>query len=175
MIWGICCIILITKTFTSLCISCHVKHINAFDWIPIPLIMSDAIANFYTKASGQKCAGARQMGGAMSQAGKYGIPLWAKIDNKIGELVPSAGSTLDGSNKIGTKINKNVRSLGDKRALENQGEIPATKTMEYVAPKHKAKKKRVRYKLDIPSMMILMMRERYINVIVEMTIHINRG
>src|SRR5277367_5389291 len=122
------------------------KHINAFDWIPIPLIMSDAIANFYSKPSGQKCAGSRQMGGAMSQVGKYGIPLWAKIDNKIGELIPSVRSTLDGSDKIGTKINKNVRSLGDKRALENQGEIPTTKTKEYVAPKHKAKKKkRVRY------------------------------
>src|SRR5277367_6087201 len=144
MIWGICCIILITKTFTLLCISCHVKHINAFDWIPIPLIMSDTIANFYSKPSGQKCTRSRQMGGAMSQVGKYGIPLWAaKIDNKIGELVPSARSTLDGSNKFGTKINKNVRSLGDKRALETQREIPATKTMEYVAPKHKAKKKRV--------------------------------
>src|SRR5277367_4952512 len=73
----------------------------------------------------------------------YGQP---RLITKLGELVPSARSTLDGSNKIGTKINKNVRILGDKRALENQGEIPATKTMEYVAPKHKAKKKkRVRY------------------------------
>jgi len=44
--------------------------------------MSDAIANFYSKPSGQKCAGSRQMGGAMSQVGKYGIPLWAKIDKK---------------------------------------------------------------------------------------------
>src|SRR5208282_2194046 len=99
------------------------------------------------KPSGQKCARSRQMGGAMSQVGKYGIPLWAaKIDSKIGELVPSARSTLDGSNKIGTKINTNVRSLGDKRALENQGEIPTAKTMEYVAPRHNTKKKkRVRY------------------------------
>src|SRR5277367_344304 len=129
---------------TLFCILLLVKPINAFDWIPIPLTMSDAIANFYSKPSGQKCAGTRQMRGAMSQVGKYGIPLWAaKIDNKIGELVPSARSTLDGSNKIGRKINKDVRSLGDKRALENQGEIAAAKTIEYVAPKHKAKKKRV--------------------------------
>src|SRR5277367_3184228 len=161
MIWGISCIILITKTFTLHCISCHVKHINAFDWIPIPLTMSDAIANFYSKPSGQKCAGSRQMGGAMSQVGKYGIPLWAKIDKKIGELVPSVRSTLDGSDKIGTKINKNVRSLGDKRALENQGEIPTAKTKEYVAPI----RQRRRSVLDIPNMMILMMRGRDINVI----------
>src|SRR5277367_440648 len=113
---------------TLFCILLLVKPINAFDWIPIPLTMSDAIANFYSKPSGQKCAGTKQMGGAMSQVGKYGIPLWAKIDSKIGELVPSARSTLDGSNKIGTKINKDVRSLGDKRAMENQGEILATKT-----------------------------------------------
>src|SRR5277367_6915060 len=86
------------------------------------------------------------MGGAMSQVGKYRIPLWAKIDNKIGELAPSARSKLNGSNKITTKINNDVRSLGDKRAMENQGEIPTTKTKEYVAPKLKAKKKkRVRY------------------------------
>src|SRR5277367_5416692 len=86
------------------------------------------------------------MGGAMSQTGKYGIPLWAKIDNKIGELVPSARSKLNGSNKIPTKINSDVRGLGEKRAMENQDEIPMTKTKEYVAPKHKAKKKkRVRY------------------------------
>ena len=108
------------------------------------------------------------MGGAMSQVGKYGIPLWDKIDNKIGELVPSARSTLNGSNKIGTKINKDVRSLGDKRTM---GEIPTTKTKEYVAPKHKAKKKkRVRYtKYDDSD------DERDINVIVEMTIHISHG
>ena len=73
-------------------------------------------------------------------------PYGLRLIKKIGELVPSVRSTLDGSDKIGTKINKNVRSLGDKRALENQGEIPTVKTKEYVAPKHKAEKKKcVRY------------------------------
>src|SRR5277367_6551191 len=112
------------------------------------------------------------MGGAMSQVGKYGIPLWAKIDNKIGELVPSARSTLNGSNKITTKINRDVRSLGDKRAMENQGEIPTTKT-KYML--HLSIRQRRGSVSDIQCMMFLMMRGKDINVTVEMTIHISHG
>ena len=73
--------------------------------------MSDAIADFYSKPSGQ-VGGAKQMGGPMSSSSKYAVPLWKGIKQEIREIVPKAISKLDGSSKIAPKLSKDVRSLG---------------------------------------------------------------
>jgi len=73
--------------------------------------MSDAIADFYSKPSGQ-VGGGKQMGGPMSSSSKYAVPLWKGIKQEIREIVPKAISKLDGSSKIAPKLSKDVRSLG---------------------------------------------------------------
>ena len=104
--------------------------------------MVDAVTNYYSKPSGQQGGSCRKMGAG---TGRFTIPLW-KTKEKITEVIPNSASALDGSNKIINKIAKHVRSMGERRILENKDELRG-----YRAKKFKAKKvlkKRVRYNDD---------------------------
>src|SRR6266853_1208768 len=107
--------------------------------------MSDAIADFYSKPSGQ-VGGGKQMGGPMSSGTKHAVPLWKGIKQEIREVVPKAISKLDGSSKLPPKLSKDVHSLGERRALEGSDEtISASSSVRYKPKKRKRPKvKRVR-------------------------------
>src|SRR5438093_12741655 len=51
--------------------------------------MADEVSNFYSKPSGYHSNAMKQMGGGpMSSIGKFGIPLWQGIKDKIVEMAP---------------------------------------------------------------------------------------
>src|SRR6266853_5387449 len=113
--------------------------------------MSDAIADFYSKPSGQ-VGGGKQMGGPMSSSSKYAVPLWKGIKQEIREIVPKAISKLDGSSKIATKLSKDVRSLGVeengvKRYRPKKHKRPKAKKVRFDSedeePKYKHKRSRI--------------------------------
>jgi len=105
--------------------------------------MSDAVATFYSGPSGQQAGG----GKGMSQVGRYAIPLWKNVKNKICDVIPS-GSKLCG--KQTSKVAQDVRSLGE-RQLEEGPRLPATpqvKKRKQLKPKKKKRVKKVRFTSD---------------------------
>ena len=109
------------------------------------VVMSDAVANFYSRPSGQQGTSSKQMGGAMSNYGKYSIPLWKDVKKQIVEMVPSAASKLDGSNKLSGKVSKDLRSMDSRRILEKS--VSGTHTKKF-QPKKRKMKKKVRFSDD---------------------------
>ena len=73
----------------------------------------------------------------MTQAGRYAIPLWKNVKNKICDVIPS-GNKLCGAQP--TKMARDVRSLGE-RQVEEGPRLPATPQVKKQKPKPKKRKR----------------------------------
>ena len=64
------------------------------------------------------------------------------MKKKIVEMVPSAASKLDGSNKLSGTVSKDLRSMDSRRVLEKLSEVSGTHTNKFQPKKRKMKKVR---------------------------------
>ena len=89
--------------------------------------MADEVSNFYSKPSGYHSKKMKQMGGGpMSAIGKFGIPLWQGIKDKIVEMAPAV-----------------LQNIKDKIVSTTQNVKPRIKRKRPIQ-----KKKRVRFTSD---------------------------
>src|SRR5277367_710884 len=100
--------------------------------------MSDAVAAFYSQASGQQRGGGRRMGLLKI----FAIPLWRNVKDKLCEKIPAVAGKL--CDRQVSKILQGVRQMGE-RQIEAGGSISATRPAKRKLPKKKRKVKKIRF------------------------------
>jgi hypothetical protein len=88
------------------------------------MMMMDDVAEYYSKPQDYALTSYRQIGGGpFSRIGKYAIPLWRGIKNKIvGASQGVAEAVSEAGGAAVKKFVKQVPKQGLKRALEEGGE-----------------------------------------------------